>query len=78
MKIIVACVVIVLGTNKIGPPWVPKYTFHARFRFWFCFRPNTCRSAADEAPPRTREKTSGTHGKTWAQLLEAWLALTSI
>ena len=28
----------------------------------FCLRPKTCRPVADEAPRRTREKTSGTLG----------------
>ena len=37
-------------------PWVPG-AFH------FGLRPKTCRAVADEAPRRTRKKTSGTQGK---------------
>ena len=49
-------------------PWVPK-AFHARFpvsvksyKVTRGFDSKTSRPAADEAPRRTREKTSGTQG----------------
>lgn len=42
------------GTVSLSLPWLPE-AFHARFR------PKTCRPAADEAPCRALEKTSGTH-----------------
>ena len=50
-----------LNGQIFGPigdlPWVPE-AFHARFPVSV----KTCRPVADEAPPRTPEKTSGTQG----------------
>ena len=44
---------------KTQLPWVPE-AFHARF-------PVTVKSSADEAPRRTRKKTSGTQSNDWTE-----------
>ena len=53
-KLLTVSLLEINGTVSLSLPWLPE-AFHARFR------PKTCRPAADEAPCRALEKTSGTH-----------------